>query len=267
MSAAPNLFPVTELGQNHSLIYAPPAYAPFGAAIGVNLLGTTQKVCTFDCPYCDLGRTTLRLNKLKDSTLLPTAAEIEAEFTAALKKIHASGPAIDSILVSGNGEPTAHPDFPEIAKILVKARDLWQPGKKLILFSNGSTLDNRKVADAANSFDERIVKLDCGSEKLFKAVNAPLSRANLARVITGIGKLKDVTVQSLFFTGTVENISKADVDDWLEVIAIIKPKAVHLHGLSRKPATEGLVPVDEDTLYAIASRLERKTSIKAIVLP
>lgn len=249
------------------VIYGPFPNGHYGSSLGINLLGTQAKVCNFNCVYCDLGKTEVRLNRVKNEIVLPSIEDCERAIQEAFKKIHASGPAVDSIIISGNGEPTLHPDFPEIVKIILTSRDLWLPGRPVVLFTNGVALDTRRFTDAANLLDERVVKIDAGGDKLFKAVNAPLSRTNLARVTNAIQKLKDVTVQSLFFEGSVSNTAAADVDDWLELIAILKPKAVHIYGASRPSSTEGLVRCEEDTLYAIASRLDRKTSIKAIVSP
>lgn len=248
------------------IIYGPFINGPFGVNLGINILGKKEKVCSFNCPYCDLGPTTLRLNRMKSDAGLPPKEEIETEVLEALKKIHSSGPSFDGICISGNGEPTLHHEFPEIAQAIVKARDLWFPEKPIIVTSNGASLDNRKVAEAANLLDERVIKVDCGSEKLFKQINAPLSRANLARILSGIRNLKDVTIQSLFFAGPITNTNPSDIDEWIEVIAIIKPKAVHIQGMTRAPAAKGPVACDEDTLYAIASKLERRTQIKAKVV-
>lgn len=252
------------------VIYGPFANGPMGFNLGVNLLGTEKKVCSFNCPYCDLGQTELRLNQiksLKDHAGFPSLEIADQAILQAFKKIHASGPIIDGISISGNGEPTLHPDFPELSKRILNARDLWMPGKPVHIFTNGSGLDHRKILDAVNTLDERIVKFDAGSEKLFKLINAPLSRTNLAKVITGTRKLKNVITQSLFFEGAVSNIQPSDIDDWIEVIAMIKPKGVHIYGLTRPAGIAGLVRCDQDTLYAIASRLERKTQIKATVIP
>jgi wyosine [tRNA(Phe)-imidazoG37] synthetase (radical SAM superfamily) len=249
------------------VIYGPFENPNYGSTIGINLLGTKQKVCSFDCVYCDLGRTEVRMNRLKTDIEFPSVEQVKDAVTAALQKIHTSGPRVDSIIISGNGEPTLHPDFPAVIEAIVEARNAWLPGRPISLFTNGAALDTRKITDAVNLLDERVVKIDAGGEKLFKTVNAPLTRANLARVLSGIHKLKDVVVQSLFFEGTITNTSTADVDEWLELIAVIKPKAIQIQGLSRSAATEGLKRCEEDTLYAIASRLERKTSLKAIVIP
>jgi wyosine [tRNA(Phe)-imidazoG37] synthetase (radical SAM superfamily) len=255
------------LDSGTGIVYGPYAAENNSTTVGINPLGTGEKACSFNCVYCDLGKTEVRLNKVKNGITLPLLSDIEREITDAFKKIHASGPVIDSITISGNGEPTLHPEFAEIAKMLVTARDLWLPGKPIKLYTNGVGLDTRKIVDGANLLDQRLVKLDAGGDRLFKLVNAPLSRTNLPRVLNGIRNLKDVSTQSLFFEGSISNTQPADIDEWLEVIAMIRPQVVFIHGLRRVSATPGLVRCEEDTLYAIASRLERKTQIKATVFP
>lgn len=252
---------------NDGITYGPFQNGPLGLNLGINTLGNGPKICSFNCPYCDLGPTEMRLNKLKEQSVFPSVEIIDQAIREAFQKIHAHGPVIDGISIAGNGESTLHPDFSEVVKNILSARDIWMPGKPVHIFTNGAGLDTRKLSDAVNLLDERIVKVDAGGEKLFKIVNAPLSRANLARILTGIRKLKDVIVQSIFFEGTLSNIQRSDVDEWLEVIAMIRPKGVHIHGLTRSPANSGLLRCDQDILYAIASRLERKTQIRAIVSP
>jgi wyosine [tRNA(Phe)-imidazoG37] synthetase (radical SAM superfamily) len=249
------------------IVYGPFELPGFGKVLGINVLGEGQKACSFDCPYCDLGRTQVRLNKLKVDIALPSLEEVCGAITEAFKRIHLEGPAVDGICFSGNGEPTLHPDFVEIVKATLASRDMWMPGKPVSVLTNGSTLDSRKIVDTLNTLDERIVKLDAGSEKLFKIVNAPLSRTSLSRILQGIGKLKDVTIQSLFFEGLIDNTQNADLEEWFEVIAIIRPKAVQIHGLRRPASVQELRRCEEDTLYAIASKLERRIHMRPLVFP
>ncbi|MES2964551.1 MAG: radical SAM protein [Bdellovibrionota bacterium] len=248
-------------------VYGPVTSRRFGRSLGINILGEGAKICSFDCPYCHLGPTTTRLNKLKEDGIVPTAAEIAAKITETFRTIHTSGPIVDTVTISGNGEATLHPDFPEIVDRLIEARDAWLPGKQIVLLTNGAAFDSRKIADAANKLDVRIVKIDAGNDKMFKSINAPLARVNLARVIAGTRNLKDFVVQSLFCQGLVDNTRTTDLEDWIEVLAILKPKAVQIHGLSREAAQSGLIRCDEDTLHTIASKLERRTGIKATVTP
>lgn len=263
----PVVSPLLTVAPFTTIAYGPVQTRRFGRALGVNVLGTDIKACSFDCAYCDLGPTTLRLNKVKTDVPFPTVDEISVAVNDALKVIHESGPSFDTISISGNGEPTLHPEFVEVVRVILTARETWMPGKPVVVLTNGSTLDQRKIVEALNKTDGRIVKVDAGNERMFKAFNSPLSRTTLAKVISGVRGLKDVTVQSLFAKGVVDNTSHSDVDDWIEVIAMIKPKAVQIHGINRVTSRAGFTSCDEDTLYSIASRLERKTGIKALVTP
>lgn len=249
------------------VIYGPNASRRLGNSLGVNLLGDGKKVCSFDCPYCDLGRTEMRLNKLRSDVLFPSLEEIAAALSAGFQKAHQSVPKVDNIAVSGNGEPTLHPLFGEAIDLIVQARGTFLPGTPIIVFTNGANLDSRRITDALNRADDRFLKFDAGNDRVFKTVNAPLVRSSVSKILAGVRPLRDVVVQSFFVQGAVDNTLVSDVEDWMEVIGMIKPKAVHIHGMSRVPAVAGLKRCDEDTLYTIASKLERRTQIKSLVFP
>ncbi len=249
------------------LIYGPVESARLGRFLGINFLGDKAKLCSFDCAYCDLGATEVRLNKLKDSRLFPTIEEILAAAQIVFRQIHEQGPAIEALCISGNGEPMLHPDFPDIIVGLIQLRDMWLPKNKISILTNGFNLDLRRSSDAVNKLDQRIVKVDAGNERMFKLVNTPLARVTLQKVIGGIRLLKDVTVQAMFHQGTIDNTGSSDIEDWIEVMGLLKPKAVHIQGLSQKPRSLGLIRCDEDTLHTIASKLERRTGLKALIFP
>ncbi|MBK7890174.1 MAG: hypothetical protein IPJ84_04790 [Bdellovibrionales bacterium] len=83
------------------------------------------------------------------------------------------------LLISGNGEPTLHPDFENIMKGLVATRNELMPTLKILVMTNGDSLDDREIVRALNLADERIVKLDVATEDSFRSFNKPLSRTKL----------------------------------------------------------------------------------------
>ncbi|MCM2282444.1 MAG: radical SAM protein [Bdellovibrionaceae bacterium] len=249
------------------IVYGPHTSRRLGLTLGVNLLGAGQKVCSFDCAYCDLGPTEVRLNRLKNDFPFPSFDEIRMALEKGFPLAHQSVAKINAISIAGNGEPTLHPAFSEVMDLILKRRDLDLPGTPVIVLTNGAHLDSRKTVEALNKADERMLKFDAGNERMFKTINAPLVRASVSKILAGVNSLKDVTVQSFFVQGAVDNTSPSDIEDWMEVIGLIKPKAVHLHGMNRVPALSGLQRCEEDTLYTIASRLERRTQIRSLVFP
>lgn len=249
------------------IVYGPRASRRLGNSLGINLLGNGSKVCSFDCPYCDLGRTELRLNRLKSEAMFPTIEEIEAAVGEGFTRAHQSLPKVSAIAISGNGEPTLHPLFGEAIDVIVKARAAYLPETPIVVFTNGATLDSRRIVEALNKVDQRMLKIDAGNELMFKEINAPLVRASISKILSHARLLKDVTVQSFFVQGAIDNTQSSDIEDWIEVIGLIKPSAVHIHGMDRMPAVSGLIRCDEDMLYTIASLLERRTQIKSLVFP
>lgn len=248
------------------LAYGPVQSRRLGRSLGLNLLGD-QKICSFNCPYCELGETAIRMNQLKSEEIFPTLNQIDEAMRTAMRKIAAANSALDCITISGNGEPTLHPQFSDCVELILRARDELLPGKKVVLLTNGVYADTRRMISALNSLDERMLKLDAGGDSLFKKVNSPLVRANVARVTANARKLKDTIIQSLFVQGSIDNTQLIDIEEWLEVVGIVRPKAVHIYTIARVPALAGLKKADEDTLYTIESRLKRKLQVDSSVFP
>lgn len=247
-----------------SLVYGPIQSRRLGVSLGVNPLGET-KICSFDCPYCHLGPSLLRMNQVKKEIEFPRLNDIEENLRLKLREMISSGSPPNAITVSGNGEPTLYPQFLELTEKLIIVRDELASGVPLIIMTNGAHIDNRRMIHALDLYDERMIKVDAGSEADFKKVNNPLIRANISKVINGARKLKNCTIQSLFVKGTVDNTSNEAIEEWMEVVGLIHPKHIHIYSLTSPGHIEGLLSADEDTLYTIASKLKRRTQLEAKV--
>lgn len=243
------------------IVYGPVQSLRYGSTVGVNLLGN-EKVCSYNCVYCSLGPTLLTMNKVRKAYRFPTLEQLRENFRAYISR---SVP-MDNIVVSGNGEPTLYPDFDEAMKLVLELRQEHLPNAKVIVLSNGVHLDNKKVVNGLNMIDERVIKVDAGNDGLIEKINDPLVRFSMAKFLSGVRKLSDTVVQSLFFTGEIDNTQADMVDEWIEVIGMIKPKAIQLCTITREtPLMPGLKPLDEDTLYSIAFKLKKRTTLEATV--
>lgn len=257
--------PLLSTSTYYPLIYGPVRSRRLGQSLGINLCGST-KICSFDCVYCNLGPTEIRLNQLKSSGIFPSPKEVGNNLREKLRQISLNSEPIDHITLSGNGEPTLHPEFLSCVEEILAARADIAPHIPIVALTNGVHLDNKRVVFALNQINERFVKLDAGNELRMKSINQPLVRANLSKITSGISKLKDTTIQSLFIEGIYSNTQLSDIEDWMEIIGMIKPKAIHL--MTIRPDLEtpsGIASASEDTLYTIASRLKRKLQIDAQV--
>lgn len=251
-----------ELTNPTSVFYGPLPSRRFGLSAGINLLGQ-DKICSFDCPYCELGRTEVRMKHIKKEIPFKSPEEIQSAFRDGLRNHLTDG--IQSVVVSGNGEPTLYPHLYEAMELLVVAKNELLSSARLIVLTNGAHLDSRRTLSALEMADEISVKVDAGNEEVFKSVNSPLVRSNLTKIIAGTRKLKKFSVQAFFVQGTVDNTTNAAVEEWIEVIGMMAPQKVYIYGLKRVPPITGLKAADEDTLYTIASKLKRRTSLEALV--
>ncbi len=248
------------------LVYGPISSRRLGLSLGVNLLGD-KKICSYDCSYCELGPTENRMNELKQSEFFPTVAQIGESLRVKLREVTQESIALNNITISGNGEPTLHPEFDQCVDAILAARSDLVPEVPVVILTNGAHCDSRRVVQSLNLLNERIVKVDAGGDLVLKQFNRPLIRANVSKLTAGIRKLDNVIVQSLFVKGAYDNTKNEVLEEWMETIGIIKPKLVQIYTIARIPAESGIIKADEDTLYTIESRLKRKLQIDCAVYP
>lgn len=244
------------------LIYGPVTSQRFGSVLGVNLLGQV-KVCSYNCVYCHLGPTEITMNKIRKEYVFPEVSQLREAFYKYVQQNVVS----EAIVISGNGEPTLHPQFDECVQALLELRETHLPGKKIFVLSNGAHLDSKKVVLGMNQLDERVFKVDAGQDTDIAKVNDPLVRINMTKLLSGVRKLKDCIVQSLFVGGEISNATPEAIEDWIEVIGMIKPKAVQLCTMSRPGFSPRVHAVTEDVLDGIAFRLKKRVALECEVFP
>ena len=254
-----------ELKEPWGVVYGPFQSRRLGLSLGINLLGSEKKICNFNCPYCELGKTELKMAEIKLTTNFIELSKLESELQDRISILLQNKTPPDFITFVGNGEPTLFPELNDAVNIVLQTRNRMSPTSQVGILTNGSTLDNSKVVQALNLLDERMIKLDAGSEQMLVKINGPLSRLTLRKVINGCSRLKDVTLQSFFVQGAIDNTVAAEIDEWIEVVGMIKPKLVHVYTLDRVPPTTGLIPVPKQRLKEIVEKLAKRTQVPALV--
>ena len=127
-----------------------------GISLGINLMPADGKVCTFDCIYCECG-----LNSDHRPTLpRPTRKEVAVALEEKLKAMATEGTQPDVLTFAGNGEPTAHPAFPEIIGDTILLRNRYCPQAKVSVLSNATMIGRADVREALMKVDNNIQKLD-----------------------------------------------------------------------------------------------------------
>jgi wyosine [tRNA(Phe)-imidazoG37] synthetase (radical SAM superfamily) len=249
------------MASSYNIVSGPQKNSRFQDHIEINILPEETKVCSYNCPYCNLGLTNIRLGDIKKSIPLPDEDRIDQS----LRDVFRNNPGltIDNIVISGNGDPSLHPDLSEIIdKLLVAKTDLF-PDTPILFLTNGANLSQRKIAMAVNKLDGVLVKMDAGNDRMQKAVNDPLVRVSVSKIINSLRPIKNLSIQSLFTRGSVDNTQHTHIEEWIEAIALIKPLRVQLLTSSESPADSSIEPVSKDDLEVIAAKLKRRTQMDA----
>jgi wyosine [tRNA(Phe)-imidazoG37] synthetase (radical SAM superfamily) len=232
----------TEL--KRSVTYGPVYSRRLGYSLGINLPGS-QKICTFDCLYCEKGWTRIHTNKAPAEIQLPSVQDIISETEVVLQNL-LNPP--DHITFAGNGEPTLHPDFGEIVDGILSLRDRYFPFSRIAILSNSSTVNDGNIRNALSKFDKKIMKLDAGNQRMFEMYNSPANGLSLDEVTNGLCETDDVIIQSLFTEGKKGNFTEENISDWVERLKRIRPVSVQLYTLDRAYPSNEIMILDYDKL-------------------
>lgn len=248
------------------LTYGPVVSRRLGLSLGVNLVPGPEKLCSFNCPYCQLGWTKRRVGSFAPEFGLPTPEEVSRAVQAEIRRLNKLDVKLDRITFSGNGEPTAHPLFEPILEAVRVVRDKEVPDVWIAVLTNGAHLDRPDVVRGLNRCDEPIVKFDAGNERMFRALNKPRPGLTLADIVHGLRLIRRPTIQTMFVTGSVDNTTPSEVDDWVGLVTKIKPTWSQIYTLDRIPADGRLLPVNRARLMEISMQLSETCGIQSLVI-
>lgn len=241
----------------NDLVFGPVNSRRFGVSLGINLLPTDNKLCNFNCVYCECGWTDLRSLQTKFPETNDVLTELERKFIL----LHNERKHFDAITFAGNGEPTMHPGFSEIIDKTIQLRNQFFPSVKIIVLSNSSLVMNEDIFKSLQKVDLRVMKLDAGSEELYQRIDQPLNKRSLNSVVE---KLKlfngDLYIQTMFLQGkhnglTVDNTTEEEVNLWLEKLKQLNPKHIMLYTLDREPPSEQIQKVSKQDLDKICKQV------------
>ena len=252
----------------HETIFGPIHSRRLGTSLGVNLSPTDGKVCTFDCLYCEAGYNA----QGPGTTGLPSREQVREQLEHRLKEMHANGDRLDVITFSGNGEPTAHPQFAGVIDDTIALRDRYFPGVKISVLANSTQLHRPDVVEALCRVDNNILKLDSAVEDTMRALDRPASPAfTVAKVLDQLaafpGKLIIQTMQTRGIHGgrTVDNTTEAERRALIDAYVRIRPASVMLYSIDRRTPEQSLEKVPREDLESFAARITAATGIPVSV--
>jgi wyosine [tRNA(Phe)-imidazoG37] synthetase (radical SAM superfamily) len=247
-----------------AVIFPSPIFGPvhsrrLGVSLGINLLPADGKICTFDCIYCECGFNADHRSKEK----FPKREEVRAALEARLLDMQQNGPAPDVLTFAGNGEPTAHPHFPEIIEDTLALRDQYFPNAKVSVLSNATFIHRPDVFEALNRVDNNILKLDTVNEEYIRMVDRPNSSYSVDEIIHYLKAFKgNCIVQTMFLKGSYQGIERNNTSDeyvlpWLETVKMIAPRQVMIYTIDRETPIHELQKATHEELDHIAELIKK----------
>lgn len=266
------------LFQSNKFVYPVLSRRSRGISVGVNL--NPDKVCNFDCIYCQVDRRseaetrfveTDRLLRELDETLgLVTSGALyeDPRFAAIPESLRR----LNDIAFSGDGEPTT---FRNIDRIAEEVADLKRrrglDAVKLILITNASMFQRPAVRRALATFDanngEIWAKLDAGTEPYYQAIER--TRIPFARILDNLqdaARARPLVIQSLFLRVDGAGPPPEEVAAYCERLAEILDaggalRLVQVYTVARPPAERSVTPLDPAEVDAIADAVRARVGV------
>ncbi len=249
-----NLLPLQE-----GIIYGPIASRRFGKSLGINLMPTEYKLCSFNCVYCHYGWTNEHTVDVE-----PFAGDMPRfdDIISAVRKALLSGLEFDYLTFSGNGEPTLYPAFASLVAEIVRLRDKHRSGLKIALLSNASGLFRNGVKESVAHIDVPVFKIDAGTEELFRRINRPARGVCFADIIKALSSLRNIFVQSVFVHGSPSNASKENLGAYFDRIKEVEPAGVHIYSIDRPVPNDAIERMSPEDLQRIVVTAMRRTGVE-----
>lgn len=222
-------------------VYGPVPSRRLGRSLGVDLV--PFKVCTYDCIYCQLGKTTEKTALRRPYVPVePLMDELKGALDREARP--------DYITLSGSGEPTLHSELGRIMTAVRKMTDI-----SLAVITNGSLLWDKDVRMSLRKADLLVPSLDGGNGTLFRRINRPCREITFPKMIDGLFRMRDEYPGPFWlevFLVSGLNDDEEALGNLKSLIDRMGPDRVQLNTNVRSPARKAAPPVDAEKMKAIA---------------
>ena len=196
-------------------IYGPVPSWRLGSSLGIDLLSQEEKICNFDCVYCQLGSTI----KYTVERKIYVPIEKVIEELEALPNI-----SLDYITFSGRGEPTLAENLGEVIKAVKLIRK-----EPLAVLTNGSLMGEDEVRKELALADFVVAKLDACSPESLEEINRPAKGIEFGSILDGIKEFRKSYQGKLALQIMFIDKNKDDVNKLIYLTNYIKPDEVQIN--------------------------------------
>jgi wyosine [tRNA(Phe)-imidazoG37] synthetase (radical SAM superfamily) len=261
-------------------VYAVVSRRSKGVSVGINL--NPDKVCNFDCVYCQVDRTTPPVVREVDVPRLLQEVEDTLDLVLSgglfeLERFRATPPALrrlNDLAFSGDGEPTTCPQFPEVVRAVADIkRRRGLAGVKLVLITNATRFHKPAVREALAVLDandgEIWAKLEAGTEAYYRLIDRTTIPFRLVLDnITEAAKVRPVVIQALFLRLHGEPPPRAELEAFCDRLNDVlraggRIRLVQVYTVARVPAEAYAGPLADAEVDAVVELVRRRTGLAA----
>ncbi|MCD6526466.1 MAG: radical SAM protein [Desulfuromonas sp.] len=214
----------------YKYLFGPVPSRRLGMSLGIDLV--PKKVCTLDCVYCEVGKTTKLTLERKGYILYEGIIEELSDYFT-------TNPDPDYITFSGYGEPTLNLQMGEVIAFIKHTR----PDIPIAVLTNGTLLYDPQVRKELMDADIVLPSLDAATEATFARINRPAPGLRLADCVQGLIDFQrefsgKTWLEVLILPGY--NDSEEEIAALAKAIRKINPDSVQINTLDRPGTESGL---------------------------
>lgn len=235
-------------------IYGPLRSRRLGSSLGINL--TTYKTCSFDCVYCQLGKT---IDKTQERKEYISSEEIINELKAGIANHSFELKDLDYITFSGSGEPLLNIKIAHLIKEIKNWTNL-----PVAVLTNAALLKEASGRIVVQDADLIVPSLDAVTQKIFEKINRPCPGINIKDIINGLIEFKKefkgkIWLEIMLVRGINDDLRQ--IKKLKEVIDKISSDEVHLNSPVRTTAEIGVTAVSRKKIEKIKQILGEQCKI------
>jgi wyosine [tRNA(Phe)-imidazoG37] synthetase (radical SAM superfamily) len=225
----------------YKYLFGPVPSRRLGMSLGVDLV--PKKVCSLDCVYCEVGKTTKLTTQRKE--YIPydkVVAELDDYFI--------NNPEPDYITFSGSGEPTLNSKIGDVLQFIKQKK----PDIPVAVLTNGTLLYDKEVRNELKDANVVLPSLDAATEITFQKINRPATQLTVDKYIQGLIDFRkefsgQIWLEIFILPGYNDN--KTDLNALKKAFEQIKPDQVQLNTLDRPGTIEHIRPASHEDLQKI----------------
>jgi len=240
---------------NFNFVYPVISRRAKGVSIGINC--TPNGACSFNCIYCQVHGV---------NPVQPTVGEIISELKELLSiydktkfadyfpDVEEKDRMLKDIALSGDGEPTLYPHFPQLCK------ELRKESCKIVLITNAA-----QIPEGFEHLTEIWGKLDAGSDEFLQIIDRPVKKINIAAIENNL-KLIVSKFPLRIQTMLCKTLPETEIENYIQIVQRIYETnpgnllSVQLYSVARKTAENAIEPLPHEFLENVKIKLEKKNS-------